>query len=325
MDRRIYRPDGVFKFSFLVYYTPMMMKYLTTCLLTVVLSQSLIPSAHARKWRTYEDCELDPNPSNDGDSFHVKYKTDSGRNRYYLLRLYFVDTPESEDSLPERLQEQADYFGITPDEVVKLGKQATKFTEKFLKKGFTFYTKHADARGRSQDKRRYSMVKVGDQYLAEALVANGLARVFGNKVDLPDGTSAKVFEWRLNKFEREAKRNKLGGWAPNVSRMQEMQQRAGILPNAPQSPAQAPPDISLRTAQALQPEESAAVEEQDLTLAQSIAVYSLKDADRKVGILRAGTTVRVLGEASAGMIRIRFRAGEGKIYEAQCRRVDAGI
>jgi len=268
---------------------------------------------------------LDPNPSNDGDSFHVKYKTKSGRNRYYLLRLYFVDTPEAEDSLPERLQEQADYFGITPKEVVKLGKQASKFTEKFLKKGFTFYTKHSAAMGRSQMKRRYSMVQVGKQYLAEALVANGLARVFGNKVDLPDGTSAKVFEWRLNKFEREAKRKKLGGWAPQVSRMQEMQQRTGILPATSPSSSQSAPAITMRSAPAVQSEEPATIEEQDLVLRQSISVYSLREPDRKVGILRAGTQVRVLELESSGMVRIRFDAGGGKIYEAQCRRVDTGL
>jgi endonuclease YncB( thermonuclease family) len=295
---------------------------LISLLLVVPLSWEI---AQARKWRSYEECELKDDPANDGDSFHVRYTPKKGRYYYYLVRLYFVDTPESDDSLPERVAEQAEYFGITPWEAVRLGKKATKFTREFLEDGFTFYTKHSDAMGRSKEKRRYSFVKVGDQFLSEALVANGLARVYGNRVDLPDGgPSAKVYGWRLEKLEREAKRKKLGGWAKDLDRMEELQQRAGILPSTSQHvPVQAPPDITRRAPARSEPE-MPEIEEREIILPRTISVYSLKDERRKVGMLRAGATVTVLKAESPTMLRIRFR-GNGKIYEAQCRRLDLGL
>ena len=95
----------------------------------------------AKKWREYTGCTLIPNASNDGDSFHVK--AGNIKSKTYLFRLYFVDTPESEKSLPERLKEQADYFGIAnPLDVVKVGKAAVAFTEKFLADGnFTVHSR----------------------------------------------------------------------------------------------------------------------------------------------------------------------------------------
>ena len=95
----------------------------TTCRLGLLgLAACLLAAAPpdaraAKKWREYTGCNVIPNASNDGDSFHVK--PSNIKTRRYLFRLYFVDTPESEKSLPERLQEQADYFGIAyPMDVV---------------------------------------------------------------------------------------------------------------------------------------------------------------------------------------------------------------
>lgn len=274
------------------------------CILLLLAPQCLA----GRKWRTYENCTLRKNQANDGDSFHVKYK-----NRHYIYRLYFVDTPESDDQVPERLTEQAEYWGITEKEVLQLGKKAAKFTENFLSRGFTVHTRARNARGASKRKRYYAMVQVGDEYLSEALVRQGLARIYGVKDDLADGTKAKTFLWRLKSAERKAKEEKLGGWGRQLTRAEQLRQRMSV-PVTPAAPPASPG-----------PRDMPEVVEHTKTLLRSVPVYSLIEADRQVGTLQAGSKVTVLGLESPTMVRVRFSSSPGKIYEAQCHRADLGL
>jgi endonuclease YncB( thermonuclease family) len=55
------------------------------------------------------NCQYVANPSNDGDSFRVR----SGTNEF-IVRLYFVDAPETNLLYAERTREQSEYFGATP-------------------------------------------------------------------------------------------------------------------------------------------------------------------------------------------------------------------
>lgn len=164
----------------------------------------------ARDWTVLEGVIFEENPANDGDSFHAK------RNRSrYLFRLYFVDTPEADLRYPDRVQEQADYFGVSPERAMAAAAEAAALTQKLLQEGsFTVYTRYADARGASEMKRYFAMVKVGDRWLGELLVAAGYARVFGHSTDLPDGTGADKYWSRLRKLEKEAKAAGRGLWAP---------------------------------------------------------------------------------------------------------------
>ena len=50
------------------------------------------------KWVALTNCRYLPNPANDGDSFHV-----AAGNKKYLFRLYFVDAPETDASLADRI------------------------------------------------------------------------------------------------------------------------------------------------------------------------------------------------------------------------------
>jgi endonuclease YncB( thermonuclease family) len=254
---------------------------------------SLSSPVEAKQWRTYEDCKLIPNDANDGDSFHVRYK-----DREYLFRLYFVDCPESDNSLPERVTEQAAYFGIDEKAAVQIGKQAKKFTEKFLADGFTVYSQLVDARGRSEMDRDYAVVNVGDNDLAVELVRNGLARIYGMGVDQEDGTSEKNVWWRLKSAEREAKKAKAGAW--------------GIAPASTSQP------------EAQMPEQPRLVEH-DFVTSRVVPVFSLQDTNRLVGHLQSGARIRILKEEPMNMVRIQFSAGSNKVYEAQCRRTDLGI
>jgi endonuclease YncB( thermonuclease family) len=173
------------------------------------LSLFLIISPLARPaWRTLDGVSFVENTSNDGDSFHAKRNS-----REYIFRLYFVDTPETDDRYPDRVKEQADYFGVTPEQVIAGGKEATKITQKFLEKAdITVRTQYENARGASDIKRYYAMVQVGDRELCELLVEQGYARVYGVGRELPDGTAEKSMWSRLRKLEKEAKEAKRGLW-----------------------------------------------------------------------------------------------------------------
>ncbi|NKB25345.1 MAG: hypothetical protein GKR87_13405 [Kiritimatiellae bacterium] len=73
-----------------------------------------------------------PSSANDGDSFKVRQEDGSYT---YIVRLYFVDTPESDRLIEERVTQQAVYWGRIPEvEVIKLGKQATKFYSSISKR-----------------------------------------------------------------------------------------------------------------------------------------------------------------------------------------------
>ena len=257
----------------------------------------------AKKWREYTGCEVIPNASNDGDSFHVK--PTNIKTRKYLFRLYFVDTPESETSLPERLQVQADYFGIPdPKDVVKVGKEAVKFTEKFLADGnFTVYSRLADALGRSAKDRDYAMVlNAAGLDLGTELVRNGLARVYGQGTDLSDldpyKRDADAWFRRLRQTELEAKKEKRGAWA-----------LAAGPPN-PLAALTAPREVA----------------EQDVVLAQATYLYPLANPNgAPMGQLRAGLTVRVLKGATPDKAHVRFTSSAGQVYEGLARYVDLGL
>lgn len=154
--------------------------------------------------------------NSDGDSFHVKHE--KGENQF---RLYFVDTPESEfktygggEDNGKRLDQQADYFGVTRDQVTKVGKEGKAFTLGLLKKKpFKVLTKWEDV---VRPGREYCFVIVEwegrEVYLHELLVAHGLARVHTRGADLPDGKRWKAQRSYLEKWEKEVKAQGIGAW-----------------------------------------------------------------------------------------------------------------
>ena len=284
------------------------------------------PSADAAKWRIVEDCKLIESESNDGDSFHVRYK-----KRHYIFRLYFVDAPETDSSVPERVTEQAQYWGVDEKTALRIGHEAAKFARDFLKDGFTVMTKFDDARGRSDRGREYAIIKVGDKYLAEELVRNGLARIHGVNVDIPDGPSEQNFIWRLKSAEREAKSRQLGGWAQQLTPMQRyLQANAPALPPGAAAPAAGPASPQAAAAPGVPAPAVAApaeeeIEERDLVLDRTITVYSLRPPNAPVGYLQSGAKLRVLKLETPTMVRVRFTTPAGQTYEAQVRRADVGL
>lgn len=163
---------------------------------------------HARVWTELDNVSFEKNEANDGDSFHARRNSSE-----YLFRLYYVDTPETDLRYPDRVKEQAEYFGVTPEQAVEGAKEAAAYVAKLLKdKNLTVYTRYADARGASSIKRYFAMVKIGERWLSELLIEQGYARVYGVGTELPDGTDEKTYWSRLHKLEKEAKENNRGLW-----------------------------------------------------------------------------------------------------------------
>ena len=191
----------------------------------LIIFFAFVATAQAsRHWVTLNDCRYLPNPANDGDSFHVR----AGKKEY-ILRLYFVDAPETDTSLPERVAEQAKYFRLTVPQTLQIGIEAERFTRQKLSHPFTVRTCKQDARGRSRLPRYFAFVQTETADLGEELVANGLARVYGAASEAP-GMNAPKVEWRrLEQLERKAKEQMIGAWGIGAGRLST---RAAVQPSA---------------------------------------------------------------------------------------------
>ena len=161
------------------------------------------------KWVTLPACQFLTAEHRDGDSFHIM----TGDQRQFIFRLYFVDAPETDTSIKERVQEQAAYFGVTEAEIIKGGEAAKKFAAAWLQRGCNVTTRWQNAQGRSRLPRYYAQIDVRGRDLGELLVSHGWARAKGTVAILPDGKPAKEHMAKLRKLEAEAKAKRLGLWA----------------------------------------------------------------------------------------------------------------
>jgi DNA uptake protein ComE-like DNA-binding protein len=168
----------------------------------------------SKDWVVLENCRLIANPANDGDSFHV-----SAGDKEYLFRLYFVDAPETDEMTPRRLVDQGKYFEITVPQAIEVGRSAKEFVREKLSAPFAVFTHMSDAMGQSRLERFYAFVQTKDGDLGEQLVRNGLARNYGFKAAPPGLTSSRIEVEKLQQFEDEAKRDKIGAWGVNAGRL----------------------------------------------------------------------------------------------------------
>ncbi len=206
----------------------MMKKTFAAALLALILPMALA----AAEWQTLRDCKLLPSEYNDGDSFHV-----SSGGKEFIFRLYFVDTPESENSLPERVAQQATHFGITPERSIEIGRYAKQATAQLLSRPFTVLTKFQDALGRSRLPRYYAFITTSDKEdLAEVLVGSGLARSFGTAT-APPGETSESLRSHYDGLQDSARRKKLGAWGTGGPiKRAETSRPAATTPRLAQSP-----------------------------------------------------------------------------------------
>ena len=175
--------------------------------LFLFFSTQVIPKEQ-KEWLTLTGCTYVAHKNNDGDSFHVRCGADE-----FVLRLYFVDTPETNMTYGNRTQEQAAHFGATLDQTLKAGAKARAFVQSTLHGPFTVITRKAYAQGAAKDPRYYGMVIVGGKGLDEMLVLSGLARVKGVSVNIPGGEKGRAHAQRLLVLEEHAKQKRRGLWA----------------------------------------------------------------------------------------------------------------
>ena len=163
------------------------------------------------RYDVYYGCTLAKDRSNDGDSFRVLFP-DAKKE---IVRLYFVDTPESAfktygggENNHRRIQQQADAMGgISSTQAVEIGKKAKKYTLTLLERSpFTIYTEWDSP---FNDQHYHAYVEVSDggkkRFLHELLVERGLARIHTKGASMPDGTSERQHENYLLGLRKTAK------------------------------------------------------------------------------------------------------------------------
>jgi endonuclease YncB( thermonuclease family) len=161
----------------------------------------------AKPFERFDGCVLTPDEWTDGDSFRVRLPD----GRLETFRLYFVDTTESRS----RGKRSDDYFGLTRAEAIKLGEEAKASTAAALQRPFTIQTRWRRVFGPT---RYYACVFTADgNDLAELLVRNGLARIYGTRTPLPDGRDSRSSLATLRDLEQQAKSAELGGWRSRSS------------------------------------------------------------------------------------------------------------
>ena len=132
-----------------------------------------------------------------------------------IIRLYFVDAPETDDGYGARIAEQAAYFRATPATILLAGVKAKEQTAKFLGGQFRVITRRRIAPGASRSERYYGIVELGGRRLDATLVAAGLARVSSEIADYPDANAGKRAVQDLRALEVQASKARRGLWLRN--------------------------------------------------------------------------------------------------------------
>ncbi len=256
----------------------------------LVFGLAIMCVSAAETWTRLEGCTLISNPYNDGDSFRVRHE-----GKEYLFRLYYVDTPENDLEFPQRVREQADYFGIEPTEAKDIGQAAANATRDRLSSApFTVITRWHGAQGRGTTPRFYALIETPNGDLAEELVSRGLARVFGVRVTRPDGERATDYRARLLKMEDAARESRVGAWASS--------RPLGVALERPHR-ADLPVVVVPRT----------------------VATYTKELPRRRIGELRRDMRVRIVEEFADGWVLIEYESDEGETVEAFCLRWDLSL
>ncbi len=195
--------------------------FLVCCFLALLLFG---PALRAAEWDVLENVTLVRDSYADGDSFTVRHEGNE-----YTFRIFFVDTPETDNRYPERVRGQARAFSISASEAIELGEEAGDFTREFLSGPFTVYTDWSDGWGA---RTRYrAIVERNGRNLGAELVRNGLARVSGFIPDSPwpglDG-SLSAYQQELKRLQAEARVSGAGGW--QSSRLRSGNTRDGKQP-----------------------------------------------------------------------------------------------
>ena len=178
------------------------------CLISLLVFSAAVCAKTSGAWEQWENCTLVADHFFDGDSFQIK----SGGN-VYVLRLYFADAPETDAGYGTRIAEQAAYFGVTQDAVLRGGAAAKDFAAKFLAQPFRVITRRQGAPGASRAERFYAIVERDGWRLDAALIQAGLARANSEVAVFPDAAAGQRRAQQLRGLEQKAAQEKTGLWA----------------------------------------------------------------------------------------------------------------
>ncbi|MCB1279234.1 hypothetical protein [Prosthecobacter sp.] len=166
------------------------------------------------EFKIFPKARLIESRANEADTLRIKV---SDTEDEHIFVLYFVDAPDISLTHPQRVQEQARYFGVSSQRVVEEGQRAVQYVTQLLKEHpFTVMTRWEEVPGLS---RFYALILVeispGKQvYLADLLVQQGYARVAGVTSSLPaDARSISDYALELQELRKRAQQNKAGIWA----------------------------------------------------------------------------------------------------------------
>lgn len=176
-------------------------------LLALLIGASGRAASPSKNWEIWDDCHLVADKYFDGDSFHMQHGS-----RTMVIRLYFVDAPETDAGLGERIKEQAAYFRTTEAAVLRGGHTARQFTERFLRKPFRVITRMQIAPGASREARYYAIVEQEGRRLDAALVEAGLAAPTSEIADYPDAAGGQRAARELRALQAKAAQDKRGLW-----------------------------------------------------------------------------------------------------------------
>ncbi len=165
-------------------------------------------------WTLLEGCRLKSDASNDGDSFHITHQ-----GKEYIFRLYYVDAPETSMNFPQRVEDQARYFGLKTQAALEIGHEAARFaTRQLAGQNIIVATKWEDARGQSSLSRQYAFLTTDRGDLDELLVAEGLARIYGMPIDNSLGNQKRQ---NLKRLESKARQTRRGAWTKSKTIVEE--------------------------------------------------------------------------------------------------------
>lgn len=166
------------------------------------------------EFKVYLKPKLIPSRTNEADTLRIKVNE---TEEEHVFVLYFVDALDASFTHPQRVQEQARYFGVGTQRVVEEGQRAAQWVAKLLNDcPFSVTTRWEQVTGLS---RYYALIIVEHEpgkwvYLADLLVQRGYARVAGATTTLPsDSRSLADYALELQSLRRQAESQKAGIWA----------------------------------------------------------------------------------------------------------------
>jgi endonuclease YncB( thermonuclease family) len=164
-------------------------------------------------WQRLAGCQLIDAADNEADRFKVQYANETLR-----IRLYFVDSPESDHSDSDCVRDQARYFSLPETDIIAAGKLAKQFSERFLRGGFTVITQWQDGR-HGQEPCYFALVEKDGTLLSAALVQHGAARLYGMppQTTWPGGIAPRAYLNVLKQYERSAQHSAAGIWAHAIN------------------------------------------------------------------------------------------------------------